>query len=274
MRTGHWLIITIFLSISFGLITKSHGRLDESLAAAWLFEDGIADGLVSDLSGNGNDCEIIGDGVSIVDGKFGSAINISGEDGVDEDYLSCGAGESISGLKNFTLMFWFHTEFPDSTQPILMKGVGGGEWGFNYSGRSNGFWNEISFDGTRMDLQRATTLIAGFTWYHGAFSFDGTTRRLYTNGALDNEVGVLLNEAPAEGEISATANPLLIGGWAHPAGNRFASKGSIDEAAVFNVALSQADIENIMNNGLMGSGAVAVEPIGKLATTWGKIRKR
>ena len=73
-----------------------------------------------------------------------------------------------------------------------------------------------------------------------AFSFDGTTRRVYTNGALENEIGVLFNEAPAESEISATANPLLIGGWAHPAGNRFASKGFIDEAAVFNVALSQA----------------------------------
>ncbi len=91
-----------------------------------------------------------------------------------------------------------------------------------------------------MDLQRATTLISGFTWYHGAFSFDGTIRRVYTNGALENEIGVLFNEAPAESEISATANPLLIGGWAHPAGNRFASKGFIDEAAVFNVALSQA----------------------------------
>ena len=85
---------------------------------------------------------------------------------------------------------------------------------------------------------------------------------------------MLLNEAPAEGEISATANPLLIGGWAHPAGNRFASKASIDEVAVFNVALSQADIESVMNNGLMGSGAVSVEPAGKLATTWGNIRRR
>ena len=48
MRTKHLLIFMAFLFISLGLVTTSHGRLDESLAAAWLFEDGVADGMVSD----------------------------------------------------------------------------------------------------------------------------------------------------------------------------------------------------------------------------------
>jgi len=264
----------LFTAVTLVHTSYAAGHLSGATAAAWLFEDGVTDGVVNDVSGNGNDCAVVGDGISMADGKFGSAVNISGENAGSGPYLNCGAGESISGLTNFTLMFWFHTEFADSTQPILMKGVGGGEWGFNYSGRSNGFWNEISFDGVRMDLQRATILLSGFTWYHGAFSFDGTTRRLYTDGVLDNEVGVLLNEVPAEGEISRTANDLLIGGWAIGEGaNRFASNGSIDEVAIFNVALSQNDIQNLMNNGLVGSGAVSVEATGKLTTTWAQLKK-
>lgn len=46
--------------------------------------------------------------------------------------------------------------------------------------------------------------------------------------------------------------------------------GVLDEAAVFNVPLSDADIENIMNNGL--EGVTAVSSPGKMAVAWGYIK--
>jgi hypothetical protein len=48
------------------------------------------------------------------------------------------------------------------------------------------------------------------------------------------------------------------------------SKGTIDEVALFNVALDGDAIASIMNKGL--EGALAVSPSGKLTTAWGAIK--
>ena len=44
------------------------------------------------------------------------------------------------------------------------------------------------------------------------------------------------------------------------------------EVAIFNVALSEADMKELMDKGL--AGLLPVEPTGKLATTWGTIKSR
>ena len=51
--------------------------------------------------------------------------------------------------------------------------------------------------------------------------------------------------------------------------------GLMDEMAVFNVPLEQADIQNIMNDGL-GSvlGLTPVTPQGRLTTTWANIKSQ
>ena len=47
-------------------------------------------------------------------------------------------------------------------------------------------------------------------------------------------------------------------------------KSSIDEVGIFNVALTQADINAIMTRGL--EDALSVSPSSKLATKWGDIK--
>ena len=48
------------------------------------------------------------------------------------------------------------------------------------------------------------------------------------------------------------------------------SSGILDEVGVFNVPLSESDLNNVMKNGL--EGAADVSPVGKLATTWGDVK--
>ena len=50
------------------------------------------------------------------------------------------------------------------------------------------------------------------------------------------------------------------------------TNGIIDEVALYNVALTEADINSIMSDGLVS--VTNVEAQGKLATTWGTIKKR
>ena len=47
--------------------------------------------------------------------------------------------------------------------------------------------------------------------------------------------------------------------------------GTLDEVAIFNVDLSEDQINAIMDNGLQS--ALGVDPQGKLATSWAMIKK-
>jgi len=59
-------------------------------------------------------------------------------------------------------------------------------------------------------------------------------------------------------------------------GSRFGSSdffnGLIDDVGLFNIALSETDIPDLMDNGL-SSITAAVSPSGKLTTTWAALKK-
>lgn len=79
------------------------------------------------------------------------------------------------------------------------------------------------------EVAGATTIVAGTT-YHVAFTYDGTTAKLYVNGALDGS-------AARSGSMSTGNNDLLIGRWGSP-GAPLYFDGKIDEVAYYGTALS------------------------------------
>lgn len=83
----------------------------------------------------------------------------------------------------------------------------------------------------------------------------------YIDGSIEAE--------PAfSGEPDISPGPLNIGDCPN---YPYAVKGIIDDVAIFNVALTQDEIIEVMENGL--ADALAVAPAGKLAATWGSIKK-
>ncbi len=86
--------------------------------------------------------------------------------------------------------------------------------------------------GTRHRLQAPSGTIVAGNVYHVVGTYDGTTQRLYVNGAQ-------VASAALSGPASVTANSLYLGSWA--GGEEFLT-GVIDEAAVYNKALSAARI--------------------------------
>jgi len=103
----------------------------------------------------------------------------------------------------------------------------GSDWKF-YIGRCSG----IEADGLCDYASSATTLQAG-TWYHLAATYDGTTMRVYVDGALDGQ-------ATSTRSLPAITDPLRIGwdGTYYPT-----LDGTIDEVALFDVALSAARVQ-------------------------------
>jgi len=85
-------------------------------------------------------------------------------------------------------------------------------------------------------------------WIHVAFSFDGTTCKLFVNGELANSTDQAAGLIP---------NPVPIS----IIGNRFL--GKIDEVRIWNLARSQTAIQSTMNGALSGdeTGLVAYYPM-------------
>jgi hypothetical protein len=77
-------------------------------------------------------------------------------------------------------------------------------------------------------------------WTHVAVTYDGSILRLYVNGSQ-------VATTAASGAIESTAGPLWIGGNS-PYGEYF--QGIIDEARVYNRALSTTEIQAAMNSPL------------------------
>ncbi len=96
--------------------------------------------------------------------------------------------------------------------------------------------------GARKRLQApAGAIVAGQT-YHVVGTYDGSTQRLYVNGA---EVA----NTPLSGAVDSNNNPLTIGSWD---GSREFFKGTMDEPAVYANALSAGRVSAHYQAGIGG----------------------
>jgi hypothetical protein len=104
----------------------------------------------------------------------------------------------------------------------------------SYSLQFNGPRLEFTIiqNGTRRRLQAPSGAIVVGQTYHVVGTYDGTTQRLYVNGAQ-------VASAALSGPASATANALYIGSWN---GSSEFFNGTIDEAAVYGATLSAARV--------------------------------
>ena len=98
-------------------------------------------------------------------------------------------------------------------------------------------------------------------WVHLVGVWDGAQLHVYVNGKLQNS-------EDAKGPPWASPEEVYIG--ADPGcGMRCQWEGIIDEVVVFNVALSDDEVQKL-GEGI--EGALDVDAAGKMATTWGKLK--
>ncbi|MBL0102389.1 MAG: T9SS type A sorting domain-containing protein [Bacteroidetes bacterium] len=168
-------------------------------------------------------------------------------DGVD-DYVNVpNASALIAGSNAITITGWFYDNQLAYGQGMM--GFRGTNGGFYMIELNNGQieCRLLNSAGTLYTYNAPNYTIVPQVWQHYAWVYNGSTIALYLNGNL-------LGSTAASGTITSTAISFAIG-KSLLGGFNFVYSGRADEVSVWNKALSQSEIQDMMTNELTGTEA-------------------
>jgi len=197
-------------------------------------------------------------------GTTGPSSNNAYFDATNGSYIDFGRGKALDCIsdlpngKTMTITMW--VRWTNLTAP------GVGQWANFFTlndstgnGDNGVFWVQHNQTNTKFEfaintvssgrqvIQSTTTPVVG-TWYHLACVFNGNggTKQMmiYVNGVLE------AYNAAATGKIAPFSNlaKLSMGRWSNPQDNYRHFNGNIDEVSIWNIAFTQTQVTNIMNN--------------------------
>jgi hypothetical protein len=265
MMTAKWSIIIVFLiamslseSIMLSLFNQSYAIEPEDVLAIWLFDEQKGN-IVKDTSGNGHDGEIKGS-PKWIDGKFGGGMEFPEK---AENYVNVPHDDNLN-LTTFTVTYWGKLHKTATWQiPVTKSNAATSLRNFDFQIPGGGGTVSVYFTqgASQWKGASAKTVVSDEQWHHVAGAYDLKNLRIYVDGVMEGE-------NTYKGSPDPVPDPLTIGGFiggVDPVG------GILDEIGIFNKALSDNDIKNIMTYGLEHF-VLAIGTQGKLTTTWAKIK--
>ncbi|OJV56487.1 MAG: hypothetical protein BGO31_15500 [Bacteroidetes bacterium 43-16] len=173
-------------------------------------------------------------------------------DGVD-DYVSLpNATAPLNGSTTITMAGWFYTDalvYGQGMMSIRGGGNGSGEMYIMQLDNGKLECRVVTTTGLKQVATAAGVIQAG-QWQHIAWVFNTNTIQLYINGTLTGN-------ATASGTFQSTDKPFTIG-RSIASNYSFYFGGRADEVSLWNKALTQTEIQNMMSNELSGSEASLV----------------
>ena len=233
----------------------------DGLIGFWTFDKTtIAGKTVKDLLGN-HDGTING-APEIVAGKIGDALSFDGKD----DFVEVKYSESLDLKEAITIEFWFllkgksgDNEYPRpvSKGQSTSDNSGYGVWVKDVSGPTDIGFRSVTLAPNDIRAQNVPNYDDD-AWHHVMLTYDGKKGKLFVDGNKLVDIDV-------SGEISQNEEPLHIGDGK----NERHFNGLIDEVRIYNQGLSEAEVKQ---NYEVKSNLLAIEPTGRLTTTWSKIK--
>lgn len=261
MRTTKAELTLVWISlfvISLTVTGTSYARIDpRNCVGIWLFNEG-KDDIAGDVSENKNNGTIVGD-FEWVDGKYGKALELDGETAHVEVLPSV----SLDITDQITIAFWIQPQRVPASgdERIMAKSVGVDSVNYQIYIRDRLPRFEFSSDGWKHSAGK--TVLEEGQWYHLAGIYDGTDQKLCVNAVVEATAARNVEMVPNEASLYIGFDQRLNGHF----------KGIIDDFVIFNVALTEDEINDIMTNGLdKAFGISPVQATGKLTTTWGEIK--
>jgi hypothetical protein len=232
------LLVAIAVSL-YG--NTSTGAKSSGLVGYWTFDGGNA----NDLTGNHNGT-VVGSGVTFPAGKVGNAVNFSVG-------TSCIRIPSFN-TDNITVEAWVYPTKYGYYTSMVTKSYYASSWSSPWA-----VWQLWLAENTAQPAifspqfgATSPDAISMSQWYHLAFTYDGTTSKLYVNGVEK------ASSTTSAGAITSTAGNVYIG---KPEFANHSFTGSIDEVAIWDNALPGSDILKHYQNGLIGLGYLSAPTV-------------
>ncbi|MBT5533668.1 LamG domain-containing protein [Candidatus Poribacteria bacterium] len=236
------------------LATSAYALDFDGLIAAYTYDEGSGD-TAEDISGNGFDGTIV-DG-NWVTGVFGEAIEFTG----GQSHMF--ADGVLSSVPNnaITLGAWFQLQDHPAYEGIIGGSdpdLGGCcQYRIMIEPGFAPFYNA----GAHTDVTVAGVVTEGGVWYHYVMTIDGDVK-IYLDGEVVGE-GIA-----AADPLPELATPLLVGTGESP--GTWPLFGLVDEVVVFDRAISEDEVNELKDSGLVV--AMAVDARGKLALQWAGLK--
>ena len=244
------------LTDALGFRAEAQEIVTDGLISLWTLDKSDINGkTVKDTSG-GNDGTIEGS-PNIVDGKIEEALSFDAKD----DYVDCGSDKSISDFsKTYSIEAWAYFLVASDYPGLFQRG------------------DKTASSQIEIYLQPAANLTTAHNrdaiyyvywspvplnqWTHIAVVWEKEEWKVYYDGVKQSQTGGGGTAADPN-----TGKTCYIGlGYTD-----YSMNGIIDEVKIYNKALSEDEIQQ---NYKATSNTLAVEPVNKLAITWGKIKAK
>lgn len=205
-----------------------------SLVSLWPGESNAVDIIDSNTG-------VLLNGVTFAPGKVGTAFSLSGG-----AHVRIADNANLHLTNGLTLAAWVNPNGSGSSYPIISK------WDAVFlpqNQKSYNIWLSagnfiFTVAATGDDLTGpymnvlSTNLVAPNQWTHVAATYDGSTMKVYVNGRFENQAAFPYGIYPGTNDLAIGA---VVGG--DPAGQySYPFPGLIDEPAIYNRALSEAEI--------------------------------
>ena len=225
---------------------------------------------IVDVSGNGNDGLLHGDNLNIVAGKVGDCMEFPGD---AAQYISVRQHQYVEPFPALTLAAWVKTGVRGMISSWDRSEFFRFAVGDDVGGNSGTTF--VAFDHCcPIHDWYGETDVADDQWHHLVAVFDGVEKRIYVDGELDASV-----DSPTEVIGAGAARYGFIGIGSEAAefnanvGPTWAFNGLIDEYLMFHRALSEEEIAHLASGPSDPfADLTAVDPNGKLSTTWADIK--
>ncbi|HVE56299.1 MAG TPA: LamG-like jellyroll fold domain-containing protein, partial [Pyrinomonadaceae bacterium] len=247
------------------------------LAGKYKVQSTVPNNLTAWYPGDGNPNDIQGgnnatleNGATYGNGKVGQGFQFDGTD----DQITIPHNANQNGGTNLTLEAWINPTTLLHGGTIIQKRTSGNIGGYVFettqppTSAPNGLHFVIMIGGTYQILNPANVLTTN-TWQHVVATYDGAFMRIYVNGV---EVG----SRAQTGAIDNSTAPVVIG--RNVVNPSLAFQGGIDEPALYNRALSAAEIRDQFYAGSGGKYKLATNPAvlnitktGEATVTFGSI---
>ncbi len=223
---------TLLTVVMILCISPGHAQVDpQSMVGAWLLDEGTGN-LAQDASGHGYDADFR-DSPTWTEGVRGTGLAF--QNGSYLEIRDSSETLGFGGSATFSVTAWVKNQGGGTVMGKYNAGVIGAFFLQVDSGGIIGFDRESA-----PWIMYGTQALPSDDFAHVAVTYDGTTLKIYVNGDVD----VQQDWGPQNPD---TVTPVLIGAR-HAAGSPTEFfNGVLDEVALFDVALTQDDIREVMN---------------------------